>query len=148
MTTTHLLKRTGTGALAGITIGSLQTLVASAAGSTRYTPGHPNFLAGFANENVAVLVQLIVYALVGVTCMLASEVYRSDRLSITAATLAHLVLVGGGVMTAGWYLKWFSGPTIPGFAVVFFLVYAVVWVANYLRYRHMIDAVNTRLSER
>lgn len=148
MTTTHIIKRIGTGALAGITIGSLQTLVVSAAGSTHYTPGNPAFLAGFANENVAVLVQLIAYALLGMACMLASSVYRSDRLSITTATLAHLVLVGGGVMTTGWYLKWFSGPTVLGFAVVFFLIYAVVWVANYLHYRHMIDAVNARLSER
>lgn len=148
MSIAHLLKRTGTGALAGITIGSLQTLVVSAARSTHYTPGNPDFLAGFANENAAVLVQLIVYALLGTACMLASEIYRSDRLSMTAATLCHLALVGGGVMTAGWYLQWFSGPTALSFAVAFILIYAVVWMGGYLHYRHVVNAVNARLSER
>ncbi|WP_167202662.1 DUF3021 domain-containing protein [Actinomyces respiraculi] len=148
MTTTHILKRTGTGALGGITIGSLTTLAFSAAHSTHYTPGVPEFLVGFANENVAVLVQLVVYALLGAVCMLASEVYRSDRLNMSTASLVHLVLVGGGVAAAGWYLQWFSGPTALRFGVVFILVYAVIWVASYLRYRHVVNAVNARLSTR
>ena len=136
MIAAHLLKSLGTGSLAGVTVGTLQTLVVSSAGGTRYTPGNPAFLSGFANENVAVLVELLVYALLGGVCMLASEVYRSDRLSIATSTLAHLGLVGGSVLTA------------LGFAVVFLIIYTVIWVANYLRYRRTINAVNARLSER
>ena len=148
MIAAHLLKSLGTGSLAGVTVGTLQTLVVSSAGGTRYTPGNPAFLSGFANENLAVLVELLVYALLGGVCMLASEVYRSDRLSIATSTLAHLGLVGGSVLTAGWYLKWFSASTALGFAVVFLIIYTVIWVANYLRYRRTINAVNARLSER
>lgn len=146
--TTQLLKHTGTGALAGVTIGTLQSVAFSAINGPQYLPGVPDFLAGFANENTAVLVQLVVYALLGALCVLASAIYDVERLSIATATLTHVGLIGGGVFAAGWFLKWFSAHTALRFVVAFLLIYAALWAISWLYYSRTVKTVNARLRDR
>lgn len=146
---TSILTRAGVGALGGVTIGSVISLLASSMKGTDYLPGAPGFLEGFANENTAVLIQLIVCALLGAVCALAASVYDAERLSIAVASLTHLGIVAVGVFGAGWYLQWFvPGQTLLGFAIIFLIVYALMWVGGWLHYRQQITRVNEGLTSR
>lgn len=140
----------GIGALGGVTIGTFIEVFASLAAGT-YVPGTPEYLAAASNPLVAVLVERLLYALLGAISGAAGKLYDSEKLSLGAATAIHAPIIGISVLVIGVYLRWFpiDNPwAYVGFILVFAAIYAVIWVCLWLYIKGQIKRANQKLAQR
>ncbi len=139
----------------GLAIGTLVELLVSVIVSYNnsvniFVWATPDFLAQF--EDNTLLAAFIVkgcYALIGILSYLASKIYESDKLSLTTATICHLLLICSIVGTVGLVLQWFP-VTLGGlatFSLLFILIYAIIWGVIYQKTSQTIKAVNEKLQK-
>ena len=108
MKTKKIVGLTLVGACIGIIIGTSIELIFSSLSSSSYYPGAPEFLNTFGNENVAVLIERLIYAAYGIIGSFAGLLYRNETRPLILNTAMHfgIILICG--IAAGSYLKWWG----------------------------------------
>ena len=128
--------------LLGIGVGNLLNLIFSIAYG-EFLPGKPMFIDSFSNVNTAVLVETIVFAILGLLQGLASNIFQSKlNDNIKIAFIAHYCLILLPLVLAGYYLKWFNNFT--AFLSMMLLasaIYVVIGVVKYLSIRKSIKRI-------
>ena len=138
------------GAASGIAIGCLIELLFSAlfAGNS-YVPGVPGFLASFANMNVAVLVERVLYALIGVAGVMASSLFDNEKRPLIVSTSIHCIVIAITVCSVGVVLGWVRNWTgVISMLAIFLAVYALIWVCIYLTERNIAKKMTRQINER
>jgi len=91
--------------LIGVGIGSILSLVFSLIHG-EYAPGVPEFLDGFSNTNKAMIVQTIIFIVLGILQGFASEIFKNvDEQNFKTIFLKHYLLIMLPLLLAGYYLK-------------------------------------------
>ena len=97
--------------LLGIGVGNVINLIFSILNGQFY-PGVPLYIQSFDNLNMAVLVQTLVYGILGILQGLVGKVFKSKlNDNIIIVFVSHYFLIMLPLMLAGYYLKWFSSFT-------------------------------------
>lgn len=139
-------------ALVGLAIGVACEWVASyAASSGSYQPGAPRFLAHFADPHIGVLIERIVYALLGLICGWAGEFFDRDTWSVTKASVANFLVIVPALTVTGALLGWTGAAGwagIAGMVLVVVAIWIVIWCVAYLMARRQIARTNTELMRR
>ena len=146
METKKIVGLTLVGACAGITIGTSIELIISSLSSSNYYPGAPEFLNSFGNENVAVLIERLIYAAYGIISSFAGLLYRNETRPLILNTALHfgIVLICG--IAAGSYLKWWgSSFDMFGVIITIVLIYLLIWLFNWLVARAEVKKMNQKL---
>ena len=146
MKTKKIVGLTLAGACIGITIGTSIELIFSSLHSSSYCPGVPEFLNTFGNENVAVLIERLIYAAYGIISSFAGLLYRNETRPIALNTAMHfgIVLICG--IAAGSYLKWWgSSFDMLGVIITIALIYLLIWLFNWLVARTEVKKMNQKL---
>ncbi|MDO5722572.1 MAG: DUF3021 domain-containing protein [Actinomycetaceae bacterium] len=127
----------------GLTIGILIELVVSSANGTTYLAGDPDFLNQFSNHNLAVLIERLVFALLGVVMGLSSELFNRDSWSLGRATAVHALVVTSSLTLAAITLKWIPlGWAIFGFILLVLGVFAVIWLVIWFSIARQVARIN------
>ena len=146
MKTKKIVGLTLAGACIGITIGTSIELIFSSLYSSSYSPGVPEFLNSFGNENVAALIERLIYAAYGIISSFAGLLYRNETRPIALNTAMHfgIVLICG--IAAGSYLKWWgSSLDMIGVIITIVLIYLLIWLFNWLVARVEVKKMNQKL---
>ena len=146
MKTKKIVALTLAGACIGITIGTSIELIFSSLYSSSYSPGVPEFLNSFENENVAALIERLIYAAYGIISSFAGLLYRNETRPIALNTAMHfgIVLICG--IAAGSYLKWWgSSFDMLGVIITIALIYLLIWLFNWLVARTEVKKMNQKL---
>lgn len=146
MKTKKIVGLTLVGACIGITIGTSIELIFSSLSSSSYYPGVPEFLNSFGSENVAVLIERLIYAAYGIISSFAGLLYRNETRPIALNTALHfgIILICG--IAAGSYLKWWgSSFDMLGVIIVILLIYLLIWLFNWLMVRAEVKKMNQKL---
>ena len=136
MKTKKIVGLTLVGACIGIIIGTSIELIFSSLSSSSYYPGAPEFLNTFGNENVAVLIERLIYAAYGIIGSFAGLLYRNETRPLILNTAIHfgIILICG--IAAGSYLKWWgSSFDMIGVIITIALIYLLIWLFNWLMAR-------------
>ena len=136
------------GALMGVGIGSIITLAMAYSYTNGYYPGVPSFLEKFSDIRTAVAIQFLVYALLGITQMMAGQLYKNINASqLFLRTIIHYFIVVISVVLAAWYLHW--GPNTLGkiisMVAMITIIYFIIWIVEYLQIKRTIDKINRHL---
>ena len=133
--------------LMGIGIGSILSLAFSLIHGD-YSPGVPEFLESFSNTNKAMIVQTIMFIVLGILQGFASEIFKNvDEQNFKTIFLKHYLLIMFPLLLAGYYLKWFVGLKTLILMVVFSsFLYALIALVSYLSVRNDIKKINRKLS--
>lgn len=134
------------GACIGIIIGTSIELIFSSLSSSSYYPGAPEFLNTFGNENVAVLIERLIYAAYGIIGSFAGLLYRNETRPLILNTAMHfgIILICG--IAAGSYLKWWgSSFDMIGVIITITLIYLLIWLFNWLVARAEVKKMNQKL---
>ncbi len=128
--------------LLGIGVGNLLNLIFSMAYG-EFLPGKPMFIDSFSNVNTAVLVETIVFAILGLLQGLASNIFQSKlNDNIKIAFIAHYCLILLPLVLAGYYLKWFNNFTaFLSMMLLASMIYVVIGVVKYLSIRKSIKRI-------
>ena len=142
-----LLKKMVAFGLMGIGIGSILSLAFSLIHGD-YSPGIPEFLESFSNTNKAMIVQTIIFIVLGILQGFASEIFKNvDEENFKTIFLKHYLLIIFPLLLAGYYLKWFVGLKTLILMVVFSsFLYALIALVSYLSVRNDIKKINSKLS--
>ena len=146
METKKIVGLTLAGACIGITIGTSIELIFSSLYSSSYCPGTPEFLNSFGNENVAALIERLIYAAYGIIASFAGLLYRNETRPLILNTAMHfgIILICG--IVAGSYLKWWgSSFDMLGVILAIVLIYLLIWLFNWLVARSEVKKMNQKL---
>ena len=146
MKTKKIVDLTLVGACIGIIIGTSIELIFSSLSSSSYYPGAPEFLNTFGNENVAVLIERLIYAAYGIIGSFAGLLYRNETRPLILNTALHfgIILICG--IAAGSYLKWWgSSFDMIGVIITIVLIYLLIWLFNWLMARAEVKKMNQKL---
>ena len=146
METKSIIGLTLVGACIGITIGTSIELIFSSLSSSSYYAGAPEFLNSFGNENVAVLIERLIYAAYGIISSFAGLLYRNETRPLILNTALHfgILLICG--IAAGSYLKWWSSSfDMLGVIITIVLIYLLIWLFNWLAARAEVKKMNQKL---
>ena len=128
--------------LLGIGVGNLLNLIFSMVYG-EFSPGKPMFIDSFSSVNTAVLVETIVFAVLGLLQGLTSNIFQSklnDNIRITF--IAHYCLILLPLILAGYYLKWFNNFTaFLSMMLLASMIYVVIGVVKYLSIRKSIKRI-------
>ena len=141
----RLFKKMVAFGLMGIGIGSILSLAFSLIHGD-YSPGVPEFLESFSNTNKAMVVQTIIFVVLGVLQGFSSEIFKNaGEQNFKMIFLKHYLLIMLPLLLAGYYLKWFVG--LKSLMLVFSsFLYAVIALVSYLSVRNDIKKINSKLS--
>ena len=146
MKTKKIVGLTLVGACIGIIIGTSIELIFSSLSSSSYYPGAPEFLNTFGNENMAVLIERLIYAAYGIIGSFAGLLYRNETRPLILNTALHfgIILICG--IAAGSYLKWWgSSFDMLGVIITIVLIYLLIWLFNWLMARAEVKKMNQKL---
>ena len=93
------------------------------------------------------ILQILGSALLGVICNGGAIAYEIDSWGVTKATLIHYVASLGAFMLATGLLHWFPTQYLLLVFVIFTVLYAVIWLINFISWRKVIRQMNADLKQ-
>lgn len=110
----------------------------------------PEFAEAIGNTPLAILIQSILSGLLGLVGLGGSEMYSIESWSILKATLIHFVAVMVVFLAVSFTLRWMSIKEMPAIFIilgVFILVYAIIWLTQYLKGKKQVRDMNSGLEK-
>ena len=134
--------------LLGIGVGNVINLIFGILFGQFY-PGMPLYIQSFDNLNMAVLIQTLVYAILGILQGLAGKVFQSKlNDNIVIVFVSHYLLIMLPLVLAGYYLKWFSSlTTLILMLTTATVVYILIGIVRYFSIKNSISEINIKLRD-
>lgn len=140
-------RKIGLGAIAGIAIGTTLELVFSAFRGSVYLPGTPEYLAKFQNQIVAVGLERLNYAVLGIILLFAASLYDKENISLLKASVLHLLVIFTSLSLTAYLMAWVPTKPLPylGFLLITLTVYAIIWCTIWLSIYKKIKKINQKI---
>ena len=134
--------------LLGIGVGNVINLIFSIL-SGKFYPGVSLYIQRFDNLYMAVLIQTLVYAILGILQGLAGKVFQSKlNDNIIIVFVSHYFLIIIPLVLAGYYLKWFSSvTTLILMLITATVVYILIGIVQYFSIKNSIREINIKLRD-
>ena len=134
--------------LLGIGVGNVINLIFGILYGQFY-PGMPLYIQSFDNLNTAVLIQTLVYAILGLLQGLAGKVFQSKlNDNIIIVFVSHYFLIIIPLVLAGYYSKWFSSvSTLILMLIIATVVYILIGIVRYFSIKNSISEINIKLRD-
>ena len=134
--------------LLGIGVGNVINLIFGILYGQFY-PGMPLYIQSFDNLNTAVLIQTLVYAILGILQGLAGKVFQSKlNDNIVIVFVSHYFLIMLPLVLVGYYLKWFSSlTTLILMLITATVVYVLIGIVRYFSVKNSISEINIKLRD-
>ena len=134
--------------LLGIGVGNVINLIFGILYGQFY-PGMPLYIQSFDNLNTAVLIQTLVYAILGLLQGLAGKVFQSKlNDNIVIVFVSYYLLIMLPLVLAGYYLKWFSSvSTLILMLITATVVYILIGIVRYFSIKNSISEINIKLRD-
>ena len=147
----EIIKRGLLGIPVGITIGYLMTIINSLIfGNGNYYPVTPELVASMGNEINAVMLQSLLYAVIGFSFASSSVVWNMDSWSMLKQTALYFIINAVVMMPIAYGLNWMqhNSKGIIIYLAVFTLYFAVIWLIQYFIWKRYLKRMNTKLADR
>ena len=146
----NIISRSLIGFPIGITIGYLESIFISLIWADGYYyPCAPELIAVMGNEINAVLVQALFCGLVGVGFSGGSVIWEVERWSIVVQTGVYFAVTALIMMPIAYFMYWMEH-SLKGFLSyfgIFVLIFAIVWIVQYMIGRYIVKKLNTNLQK-
>lgn len=134
----------------GIAIGHVITIVISLIWAQGYySPCVPELTAVMGNEIYAVTSQAFLCGLLGAGCAAGSVVWEMDKWSLVIQTGVYFLIISVIMMPVAYFMYWMEHSLIGclSYFGIFALIFAIIWVIEYLVGRRNIRKLNAHLFE-
>jgi hypothetical protein len=146
----NLLSRVVGGFVIGVIIGQIvQILISLKLGQGEYMPVVDHFRSLFVSEMTAVIVQVLLTGIIGVTFATSSLVFDIVKWSLLKQYIVHFcitALVWVPIVTLLWMPKTFISTLI--FFSSFFGTYVITWVIQYMISKNDIKQINAAIQSK
>lgn len=138
------------GLLGGIVISYLITIgVSLVYGDGNYYPCVPSLIERFGSEVNAVIIQTILSAVLGAGFAGCSVIWEKDEWSLLKQTGIYFAIVSVLMMTIAYICEWMehSVSGVLSYFAIFFGIFIVIWVVQYLIWKKRISKIKKKLKE-
>lgn len=139
------------GAALGIALSTMITVgISLCIGDGQYYAVVPALVEDCGGELNAVCLQTLLSMIYGAAWAGASLIWRQEGWSLTRQTVTHLLICSVATFPVAWLCRWMRHDAA-GAAVyfgVFFAIYALIWLSQYLNIRHRVRAMNREIDAR
>ena len=139
--------RSAIGIVGGIAIGYLISIFISLVwGQGYYTPCEPRLIERMGSEINAVLVQTLLYAVLGLTFGAASLVWETEW-PLAGQTACYFLVTAAVMMPTAYFLRWMEHSVwgFLGYFGIYTAIFIFIWLSQYLTIRRNIKKMNTKL---
>ncbi len=143
-----LIARALMGAPLGLAISTVMTLAISYfIGDGQYNPVVPSLVVGCGSELRAAALQTVCCLLYGAVWGGSTVIFEMERWSLLRQTVTHLLICSLSTFLFAYLLHWMerSAAGIALYFGIFFVIYLVIWLAQYGAIRKRIDALNANI---
>ena len=147
---TTFIKRALLGIPLGISIGYIISIITSFIFAGGYYGAvHPELAGTFGSEINAVIIQAILWGLIGFAFSGFSVVWEKDDWSLVKQTVVAFFAYLLPVMISGYILKWFTPSILQViiFVLIFIFNFAVIWIFFYLKAKKDVDDFNAKIKK-
>ena len=139
----RLLKRIGFGFLIGIVVGNCITLIEGISWGVSVSP---DLIEQTGSEAAAMALQSLVLGLYGALGMGGMSLYEIERWPLALPTVIHYLLIAAGFIAMDRLLRWHgSVPGILAVEGVLLVIFFVIWLIMYVRYKNEVRQLNEEL---
>lgn len=99
-------------------------------------------------DGSSLIVHVIVSGIHGLVPCGAATVFAIESWGITKQTIVHAALTLATILCIDIPMKWWKpGPEMIAALAVYVAVYAIIWLVNYLYWKHTLDQINRQLDK-
>ena len=141
----------GAGALFGVALSTIiAILISLTVGDGHFYAVVPELIADCGGELNAVMLQTALSMLYGAAWAGAALIWRRDGWSLARQTATHLLVCSAATFPIAWACRWMRHDAAGAaqYFGVFFAIYALVWLGQYLGIRRRLREVNRALGAR
>lgn len=146
-----LLLLCGIGAALGVTLSLLiAILISLTVGDGRFYAVVPELIADCDGELNAVILQTALSMLYGAAWAGAALIWKQEQWSLARQTVTHLLVCSLATFPVAWLCRWMRHDAA-GAALyfgIFFAVYALIWLGQYLGIRRRVREMNREIGAR
>ena len=142
------IKRALLGFPLGIAIGYTISIIFSLAFANGYYGAvHPELIEAFGNEINAVIVQSILWGLIGFIFSGSSVIWEKENWSLLKQTTIVFFVYLLPTMVVGYILKWFTFNMLQViiFISIFIFIFFVIWILIYLKTKKDVQEFNKKI---
>ena len=147
---TLFIKRALLGFPLGMVIGHTQNIIFSLAFANGYYGAvHPERIVAFGNEINAVIIQAILWGLLGFIYSGFSVIWEKDNWSLVKQTTIVFFVYLLPMLIVGYILKWFTFNILQviTFISIFIFIFFIIWILIYLKTKKDVDALNAKIQK-
>lgn len=136
------------GAMIGLTISTIIPIIISMAiGDGTYYAVVPQLITDFGSELNAVLIQTVSSLIYGAAFAGASAIWENENWSLLKQTISHLVVCSLATFPIAYVNRWMSRDLfgIAFYFGIFFFIYAVIWIWQYLSIKRRVMQMNEKI---
>lgn len=138
------------GLLGGVVISYFITLgISLVIGDGNYYPCVPSLIERFGNEVTAVIVQSVLSAILGAGFGGCSIIWEKDEWSLLKQTGIYFLIISVLMMMVAYICEWMehSVKGVLSYFGIFFVIFVVVWVLQYLTWKVRISKIKEELKK-
>lgn len=132
----------------GIAIGHVLSVIGSYIfGDGTYSACTPALVSTMGNEINAVILQTLLYSVIGASFAAGTVVFEVDRWSLAKQTGVYFLIVSLVTLPTAYILSWMEH-SLMGFLNYFgrfILFFVIIWIINYLGWRNSVKKMNEKL---
>ena len=132
----------------GIAIGFVITLLISICiGDGSFYPVTPELIKTTGNELNAVVLQTILCAILGVEFAMASVIWEIDSWSLAKQSGVYFLIISVVMLPIAYFANWMkhSITGVLSYVGIFVMIFAAVWISQYLLWKRRIKKMNARI---
>ena len=132
----------------GITIGFVITLVISACiGGGSYYPATPELIEAMGSELCATVLQTALCAVMGAGFAAASVIWELDTWSLAKQSGIYFLIISVVMLPIAYFANWMkhSITGVLSYVGIFVMIFAAVWISQYLLWKRRIKKMNARI---
>jgi len=143
-----IIQRGLTGIPLGIAIGYIITVIMSLIfGEGSYNAVMPQVVEQVGSEMTAIVVQLLLWALLGGASAASSAIWEADNWSIFKQTGLYFLLLAITLLPISYFMHWMER-SLMGFLIYsggFVVIFIIMWLIQYLVWKHKVKKMNEKL---
>ena len=132
----------------GIAIGFVITLLISICiGDGSFYPVTSELIQTTGNELNAVVLQTILCAILGVGFVMASVIWEIDSWSLAKQSGVYFLIISVVMLPIAYFANWMkhSITGVLSYVGIFVMIFAAVWISQYLLWKRRIKKMNARI---
>ena len=139
------------GFFVGVTIGYVIAIIQSfIVNNGNFYPVSPDFAAVCGTQLNATIIQFVLTGILGFVIAISSTLFDTNKLNLLIQTVLHFLITTTATSLVAFICRWipYSAAGVIIWFAIFFVIYAIIWIAYMIAAKKSIAQINKNLQKK